>query len=182
MLRRLPNRISLRIDSTGPFLYRRPPLVTINVRSSRLPPAVGTCRYETAHSCRVVLFCVSAGRAAHRPTIGPASAGRTAPASPTIPRFPPCRPPATSCGRPKLPGNGHSSPVIWGDKIFLTSATDEPPQRVVVCLNATDGKILWERRFDYTVHNKHTAQQLRLADLRGRCRSRLRLVVGARRA
>jgi len=55
----------------------------------------------------------------------------------------------------KLPGAGHSSPVIWGDKIFLTSATENPPQRVALCLSATTGKILWERRFDYSVHKKH---------------------------
>lgn len=55
----------------------------------------------------------------------------------------------------ELPGKGHSSPVVWGDKIFLTSATDEPAQRVVLCLNAADGKILWERRFDYNAHKKH---------------------------
>jgi len=55
----------------------------------------------------------------------------------------------------KLPGQGHSSPVIWGDKVFLTSATENPPQRIAMCVSAVDGKILWERRFDYTVHKKH---------------------------
>jgi outer membrane protein assembly factor BamB len=55
----------------------------------------------------------------------------------------------------ELPGAGHSSPVIWGDKVFLTSAVDEPMQRVVLCLDARTGKTLWERRFDYTVHKKH---------------------------
>jgi outer membrane protein assembly factor BamB len=54
-----------------------------------------------------------------------------------------------------LPGKGHSSPVVWGDKVFLTSATEEPPQRVVQCLSLADGKTLWERRFDYVVHKKH---------------------------
>jgi outer membrane protein assembly factor BamB len=55
----------------------------------------------------------------------------------------------------ELPGIGHSSPVIWGDKVFVTSATDEPAQRIVLCLNVADGKILWERRFDSAVHKKH---------------------------
>lgn len=54
-----------------------------------------------------------------------------------------------------LPGIGHSSPVIWGDKVFVTCATDNPPQHAVVCLSAADGKILWDRRFEFTVHDKH---------------------------
>lgn len=56
----------------------------------------------------------------------------------------------------ELPGHGHSSPVIWGDKVFVTAATDEPPQHVVLCLDAKTGDKLWERRFDYKVHKKHT--------------------------
>jgi len=56
----------------------------------------------------------------------------------------------------ELPGTGHSSPVIWGDKVFVTSAAEDPTQRVVLCLNAKDGSKLWERRFDYSVHKKHT--------------------------
>jgi outer membrane protein assembly factor BamB len=55
----------------------------------------------------------------------------------------------------KLPGRGHSSPVIWNDKVFLTSAMDDPAQRVVLCLSAVDGKLLWERRYDYLAHKKH---------------------------
>jgi len=56
----------------------------------------------------------------------------------------------------KIPGRGHSSPVIWGDKIFLTTAiptlgdTYEPALRkehrfVVMCLDRNTGKVLWER-------------------------------------
>jgi outer membrane protein assembly factor BamB len=65
-----------------------------------------------------------------------------------------------------IPGLGHSSPVIWGDRIFLTSAVPaageaslkvglygdiapvkgEPAQSFkVYCLDRKSGKILWER-------------------------------------
>jgi outer membrane protein assembly factor BamB len=71
--------------------------------------------------------------------------------------------------RVAVPGRGFSSPVIWGDKIFLTTAipTDgvplpaEPEQErrgpgggagagrehkfVVLCLSRETGKVLWER-------------------------------------
>ncbi len=56
----------------------------------------------------------------------------------------------------ELPGKGHSSPVVWGDRVFLTSAVDDPAQRAVICLSASSGKTLWERRFDYVAHKKHT--------------------------
>jgi outer membrane protein assembly factor BamB len=65
-----------------------------------------------------------------------------------------------------IPGLAHSSPVIWGDRIFLTTAvpakgeaalkvglygdikpvTGEPEQVLkVYCLDRNSGKILWER-------------------------------------
>lgn len=44
-----------------------------------------------------------------------------------------------------LPGSGQSSPVIRGDRIFLTSALEKGRQRVVFCVNRKSGKIEWER-------------------------------------
>jgi outer membrane protein assembly factor BamB len=66
----------------------------------------------------------------------------------------------------EIPGLGHSSPVIWGDRIFITSAVsgkggaplkvglygdiqpvaDEGPQQLnVYCLDRKSGKILWQQ-------------------------------------
>ncbi|MFN4259342.1 MAG: PQQ-binding-like beta-propeller repeat protein [Gemmataceae bacterium] len=45
----------------------------------------------------------------------------------------------------KLPGHGNSSPIVWGDRIFLTAASDGGQQRYVLCVSARDGKILWQR-------------------------------------
>lgn len=72
---------------------------------------------------------------------------------PTIPAVPT---EADVAWKVELPGVGHSSPVIWGDHVYVTSAVSEPPQRAVLCLNAADGQLLWERRFDYVAHKKHT--------------------------
>ncbi len=44
-----------------------------------------------------------------------------------------------------LPGSGQSSPVIWGDRIFLTSALDSGKTRVVLCVDRRKGKILWQK-------------------------------------
>jgi outer membrane protein assembly factor BamB len=44
-----------------------------------------------------------------------------------------------------IPGVGHSSPVVWGDRVFLTSCLENDQQRVLLCLDRRDGKVLWQR-------------------------------------
>ncbi len=66
-----------------------------------------------------------------------------------------------------LPGKGHSTPIVWGDRVFLTTAVPYgealPPKRstapgthdgvpvtqrhefVVLAINRRDGKILWQK-------------------------------------
>jgi outer membrane protein assembly factor BamB len=43
-----------------------------------------------------------------------------------------------------LPGQGNSSPIIWKDRIFLTTAHDRGKRRSILCLDRADGKLLWE--------------------------------------
>lgn len=43
-----------------------------------------------------------------------------------------------------MPGPAGSTPVVWGDRIFLTSP-DEAKNLNLLCLDAKDGKILWSR-------------------------------------
>ncbi len=44
----------------------------------------------------------------------------------------------------ELKGAGHSSPVNWGDRLFLTSASADGKERYVFAIDRNDGKILWE--------------------------------------
>ena len=44
-----------------------------------------------------------------------------------------------------LPGIGQSSPAIWGERIFLTTALDGGKQRVVFCLDRNDGRMMWKQ-------------------------------------
>jgi outer membrane protein assembly factor BamB len=46
-----------------------------------------------------------------------------------------------------LPGGGHSSPVLWGDRIFLTCAEKETATRMVICISANDGHTLWTKSY-----------------------------------
>ena len=54
-----------------------------------------------------------------------------------------------------LPGIGHASPVIWGNKIFLLSADPETVTRTVLCLDAADGHTIWSRSYPSSKHVKH---------------------------
>lgn len=43
----------------------------------------------------------------------------------------------------EIPGDGYSSPVVAGDRVFLTSAVGE--DRTLLCLDRGTGKILWKK-------------------------------------
>lgn len=44
-----------------------------------------------------------------------------------------------------LGGAGQSSPVNWGDRIFLTGASDDGTERYLFCLDRGDGELLWKK-------------------------------------
>lgn len=54
-----------------------------------------------------------------------------------------------------LPGAGHSSPVIWGQAVFLTSADEQTGHFFVLGLSVEDGRELWRRAFAFTPFPKH---------------------------
>ncbi len=43
-----------------------------------------------------------------------------------------------------VPGRGHSSPIVWGDRLFLTTAAEDGSKRSILCFRRSDGKQLWE--------------------------------------
>jgi len=44
-----------------------------------------------------------------------------------------------------LAGTGNSSPIVWGNHLFLQSASKDGKQRSLMCLDTADGKIRWQR-------------------------------------
>src|SRR6185312_6180378 len=44
-----------------------------------------------------------------------------------------------------LPGLGNSSPVIWGDRLFVLASPRGGRERQLLCLSASTGKQLWAR-------------------------------------
>jgi outer membrane protein assembly factor BamB len=49
----------------------------------------------------------------------------------------------------ELPERGNSTPVVWGDRVFITQATEKSTKRAVMCF-ARDGKLLWKQETKYT--------------------------------
>jgi outer membrane protein assembly factor BamB len=49
-----------------------------------------------------------------------------------------------------LPGGGHSSPVVWEDKVFVTSGDQKTGRGTILALRASDGKVLWQREYVLT--------------------------------
>ena len=54
--------------------------------------------------------------------------------------------------RVEIPGQSHSQPVIWGNKLFLTTATELGKDRVLLCLNKDDGKEVWRKSYSLPTH------------------------------
>lgn len=44
----------------------------------------------------------------------------------------------------QVPGAGNSSPIVWADRLFLTTAYDGGQRRAIVCFRRSDGELLWE--------------------------------------
>lgn len=44
-----------------------------------------------------------------------------------------------------LKGDGQSSPVLWGNRIFLTESLEEGAKRAVFCVDRNDGQVQWHR-------------------------------------
>ena len=49
-----------------------------------------------------------------------------------------------------LPNRGNSTPIIWGEKIFLTQPLEKEQERALLCIDRLDGKTLWQRSVKYT--------------------------------
>jgi len=44
-----------------------------------------------------------------------------------------------------VPGTGHSSPVVWEDKLFTISALPDTQERVLLCYDSKQGDLLWQK-------------------------------------
>jgi outer membrane protein assembly factor BamB len=44
-----------------------------------------------------------------------------------------------------VPGAGYSSPVVWEDRLFITTAIRETQEKDLLCYNARTGELIWQK-------------------------------------
>ncbi len=44
-----------------------------------------------------------------------------------------------------LPGAGHASPIVWGDRVVTVTALPDQKDRILLCLDRGTGKMLWQQ-------------------------------------
>ena len=55
-----------------------------------------------------------------------------------------------------VPGIGHSSPIIWEDKLFTMSALSETQEKILLCYDSRNGNLLWQKTvLKTTFEGKH---------------------------
>ena len=45
----------------------------------------------------------------------------------------------------ELPDRGNSSPIVWGNRVFVTQAMEKEGKRLLICLDRKDGQVLWQK-------------------------------------
>ena len=55
-----------------------------------------------------------------------------------------------------IPGTGHSSPIVWQDRVFIVSCLSDQQERVLLSLDRKSGKVLWQTTvLKSPLENKH---------------------------
>jgi outer membrane protein assembly factor BamB len=57
--------------------------------------------------------------------------------------------------RVELPGMGFSSPVVWNDRVYVSSGLENDGTQIVQSRDMKSGELVWERRFAADAYKKH---------------------------
>ena len=114
----------------------------------------GAYRYRPASIALLLLcICLTAATATADDWSrfrGPQGAGTA-----TAPKLPSTFGPADYAWKTAIPGLGHSSPVVRGEQVFLTSGSEDGAARQLFCLDAATGRILWSRQLALETDHLH---------------------------
>jgi len=61
----------------------------------------------------------------------------------------------TRCWRVALPGLGASTPVIWGDRVYISALDKETGDLVALCFRRQDGALMWRQVAGIGFHPQH---------------------------
>ena len=56
--------------------------------------------------------------------------------------------------RVPLAERGNSTPVLWGDRIYLTQPIEKQNRRTLMCLDRASGKTLWQAGLEYSASDR----------------------------
>lgn len=124
-----------------PILLRRP-IVGILLAATALVPGAAATRADDKAAPRVRMLPADGDGAKYWPRwrgpTGQCLAGDTAAYPETWS--------ATShvLWKVAVPGRGNSSPILWNDRLYLTTARDRGKRRSILCFDRGNGKLLWE--------------------------------------
>jgi outer membrane protein assembly factor BamB len=55
-----------------------------------------------------------------------------------------------------VPGVGHASPIVWGDRLFTITASPETQEKMLLCYDCRNGNLLWQKTVIKTpLESKH---------------------------
>lgn len=60
----------------------------------------------------------------------------------------------------ELPGIGHSSPVLWGERLFIQSADPKKGTQYVLCIDSETGEEIWRKEFESATYHIHARNSL----------------------
>jgi outer membrane protein assembly factor BamB len=53
--------------------------------------------------------------------------------------------PTNAVWKTELPGIGHASPVVWGDRVLTVTSSPNTTERILLALDRSTGKLLWQQ-------------------------------------
>src|SRR3989449_518353 len=56
--------------------------------------------------------------------------------------------------RVPLAERGNSTPILWGDRIYLTQPVEKQNRRTLMCLDRASGKTLWQAGLEYSASDR----------------------------
>jgi outer membrane protein assembly factor BamB len=59
-----------------------------------------------------------------------------------------------------VPGVGHSSPIVWENRLFMESASPDGKDRLLVCIDTGKGKVLWSKAVSGSKAHTHAKNSL----------------------
>jgi len=62
------------------------------------------------------------------------------------------------CWRVALPDRGNSTPIVWGNRVFITQAIEKEQRRTLMCFARDSGRLLWQSGVTYQQREPTNAQ------------------------